>query len=667
MKEPEQYQGIDEIDEDNSRDNFIGNYICIKNYEAESDIYIDLEAGDIVSISEFSGKYAIGFNCRTESNGLFPIYNIDSLNGFAIFYRVIADSEDASKNDAIFVVSEAENDLLLGYNITKEDTGSFHMDQLEVLQFDNDNNPILSYPDEQNLSALPYSNDIYYTEDIYGNIDPSNMNYANSNQSALAYIGTTTQPNLTNYYDNNYYTTNQELGSSLNNYSVQEYEQYDHQMSNNTILAFSKIIKNINNQNTSHQNSLDLLRNALHKFEKLIQKNTQDSSGPTSSTSSTTITSRRNKKVTATNHKRIKLILKELIGKEDEFNQKLKSTIYILITSLEKLINTPDEILSKFEINSFFKYFPDIYSFSNKILKDLREGLGKYDERGLNYICDIFAKNFMNCIVYLEYQADYENLLSYLENIKKDKERLERINKIMKMNESKFCRMRFTDLFFTVTQHFTSYKLILEDIKKSVYEDDLYEALESEIQYLHTIGLYMDKTEHENAQIRKFFALKSQIMNFPPTFLTSKRKLISEYDITENGRPTQKHIYLFNDCLMVVTTNKEATRKGYIYSLENIINLKDYEFNKVDQGTKSCIRCICRSHNNDIQIENPIRSSNNPNRLSGLFKYSKGRKPQSKINFLYFTNMAECNKFFKECRLQKYNTEDNNIIINAIN
>ncbi|ORX76091.1 hypothetical protein BCR32DRAFT_271497 [Anaeromyces robustus] len=707
VEEPDQYQNNEEIEEDNSKDNFIGNYICIKNYQNEGEIYIDLEAGDIVSISEFSGKYAIGFNCRTECNGLFPIYNIDSLNGFAIFYRVIADSDDASKNDAIFVVSEAENDLLLGYNITKEDTGSFRMDQLEVLQFDNDNNPILdeallnnpeaiqsmqtiiqpiasiqsmqSIPSLQQMQASQmariqsgdsYVNDPRYLQydnsNIYDNVyDYINNNiydsgiynqngYIDSNQSNVTFVNSN-QSNVTtyNYYDNNNYdqVNNQDSGCYSNNdtsfNNKEESEQDNHQFNNDTIMAYSNIINKINSQNASQQDSLELLRAATYEFEKLTNKNAQDIG-----ISSTNTIKRRNKKLNATDHNAIKYILGNLIEKETDFNKTLKSSIDHLINPFEKLINTSDEILTKFEMNNLFKNFPGMYSFSNTLLKGLKKGLEEYDEKGLNNICEILAKNFINCAVFLDYSAYYESLLDIINHIQKDNARFEKINNIIKMNNREFRRMQFKDLFSIEIQHFLSYNLYLKDIQRNLVEDDLYESLESEIQYLYMIGLHMDKTEHENVQIRKLFALKKFVMGYPDSFISSKRKLISEYDITENGRPIQKRIYLFNDSLMVVTTNKEATRKGYKYLLENIISIKDYEFTKVDQGTKPCIKCVCKSNNNSGQFEN-LMKNNASNRRSGLFKYSKGRKPQSKINYLYFIDMAKCDKFFSECTLQK--------------
>jgi len=129
--------------ENGIRYKFVGNYICVMSYKAEDDRYIDIENGDIVSIYNFEGLYALGFNYRTKRIGIFPLYNIDSLNGLSLFYRILENTEDASENDIVFIVSNYDNGKLLGYNITKREAGFFNRNQLEILLFDNNKNPII--------------------------------------------------------------------------------------------------------------------------------------------------------------------------------------------------------------------------------------------------------------------------------------------------------------------------------------------------------------------------------------------------------------------------------------------------------------------------------------------------------------------------------------------
>jgi len=615
----EQYQsseGTTEEVTEAGKDNFIGNYICIKNYEAEMDAYIDLEAGDIVSISEFSGEYALGFNCRTERYGLFPIYDIDSLNGFAIFYRVIADNEpDCSKNDAIFVVSEVDNDLLHGYNITKGDTGLFTMEQLEVLQFDSDNNPIL---DENLLNNQQID-------------QPINM--------------VSTDPMLM-AYDVNAQTMAGQPGYPYNVYPNTSYETLNLNYYNNDGLINYPVTED--NRLHNKQNSVSECANMLNDL--VINDTTGQNVTPSKKI--------RVKKVQVTNHQKIKYTIQHYIEKETEFNDKMKATINILKANLEKYVDTNEEILNKVEIGILFKYFPNLYSFSNELLRNLEDCLSKYDTAGLNTICTFFDKDTFNCSAFVKYCENYENSLDAFDRIRKDINKFDKVERILKTHKDAFHKQEFKDLLLTPINHFVTYKLILNDIKKEVCEDDIYDKLDEEIEYIKKIGDQMNIKVGESIKIRKFFALKKIVMGFPDDFISSTRKLITDFEIMGNVRGTfKKHVYLFNDCVVVVSTNKDARKKGFEYVLENIIYYKDYDFEKVEQGNKICIKCVCK--NKDL-INGQYDSRFKNKRNGGLFKTSKGKKgtyDEDNSMYLYFNDINSYNVFFEECKVQKSNLE----------
>jgi len=623
IDDTEQYQSsegtADEVT-DAGKDNFIGNYICIKNYQAEMDAYIDLEAGDIVSISEFSGEYALGFNCRTERYGLFPIYDIDSLNGFAIFYRVIADNgPDASKNDAIFVVSEADNDLLLGYNITKGDTGFFTMEQLEVLQFDSDNNPILDeniLNNQQMMQAMPSMNDQMLAQYDFGaQAIPGQPGYQYMYPNAS--FDNVLDTNI-NYYNNN----------GLINYPLTEENHY--QGSNNNVAEVTDMIDGLT-----------------------VGENAEQTTG------SIPASSRRNKKVQATNHERIKYTIQHYIEKETEFNDKMQATINILKANLERYVGTDEEILNKVEIGIIFKYFPSLYEFSNELLRKLNDCLASYDTDGLITICNIFEKGSFDCSAFVKYSENYEYSLDTFESIKKDVIKYDKVERILKVHKDAFHKQEFKDLLITPINHFVTYKLILNDIKKEVFEDDIYDKLDKEIEYFKKIGDQMNIKVGESIQIRKFFALKKIVMGFPADFISyTTRKLITDFEIMGNVRGTfKKHVYLFNDCVVVVSSNKDAKKKGFEYVLENIIYYKDYDFEKVEQGNKICIKCVCKNKNL-INGQYDSRLKNRKN--GGLFKTYKNKKGSYDVDnsmYLYFNDINSYNVFFEECKAQKSNLE----------
>jgi len=559
----EQHQNNDNIGIFNTSNiRFIGIYTCVMNYKSEENIYIDLEYGDTIFISKFSGLNAFGFNSRTKKFGLFPLYNIDSTNGFAVFYRVLIDTDaDYSKNDAIFIISEAENGLFWGYNITKGVADLFDMDHLEVLLFDSNNNPILEDNPNQMVTTSDINMDI--NDDVKDN----------------------------------------------------EYNEYTN--------ALEEL-----NMDESHEQ-------AQSSSEKKI----------------------RHKKITSTNHEFIKETIKEIISKEEKFNMIMKCSVTILIDELEKCLNTKGEILNKVEIGILFKYFPELYNFSSKLLKNLNECLNKYDEIGVNSICQLFGNDTFDCTLFVKYSENYEFSLDAYERVKSDSAKFNKIKNILKQHKEKFHRLYFDDLLYVPFNHFVSYPLFLKAIREKVYEDDIYYNLEEEIEYLKDIGNQIDNKIQESNEIHSIFALKKNVMGLPDDFISfSKRKLIKELEIKGNVRGNiLKHIYLFNDCIMVVSFSKKAKKNGYLYELEKIMNYKDYSFVKDELGNKICIKCVCKSNSvNNNDSSNSL--SRNNNRLNGLFRTFKDdddNKDDDKNMFLYFDNPKNYEVFLEECKIQK--------------
>jgi hypothetical protein len=308
---------------------------------------------------------------------------------------------------------------------------------------------------------------------------------------------------------------------------------------------------------------------------------------------------------------------------------------------MEKTIDTSDEILNKIEISSIFKHFGELYDFSNKLLQDLKNALNKYDEKGPKVIRDVYANNFLNK-VFLDFSANYESAMDAINRIKKDILKYESIENIFRKHRNEFHKSGFSDFHYNLLQHFFSYRLELGEIQKCVFEEDLYKELEDEMEYLEVFGANMNKSQGESEQVRKFFALQEIINNYPVDFISSHRKLINEYDVTANGRQFPKHIYLFNDCIMVVTVTKEARKKGFQYDLENIIFFKDYEFSKkVEKGHKDCIKCVCTISQKELD-------SHYKSNRGGKYKVSKASKPQSKINYFYFNEPISCKAVYQQ-------------------
>jgi len=555
-------------------------------------VYIDLEVGDVVSIEEIYGEYAVGYNYVTERYGLFPIYCIDSLNGFILFYRVLEDTGEANKNDIIFIISETENERVLGYNITNEYKSFFSMDQLAILPFDNDNNPII---EDSPISMY----NMYYPDAIPNSFttDTKNNNLMLDNEAVLL------SPNKETLFSDD------EDADDGINLSIED--SIGGNDNNSSLLANAKM----NNKN----------------FTGTYRKNY--------------------KKISTTSDSYdIAKIMNHFIKKETEFNEVLRSSITMLMAELEKCVDTNDEILNRVDIDILFKYFPELYHFSTGLLNNLKTYLTNYDVLGMESICKLFGNDTFDYTPFVKYSENYEYSLEAYDRIKKDTVKFERLETILKRHKKEFHCLYFKDLLYKPITHFAIYRLFLEEIQKRVVEGNIYNKLGVEIIHLKTIGNQMNKRVEESIQIRKFFNLKKTVLGFPDDFISSKRKLISDFEVMGNARGNfHKQVYLFNDAVMVVSTNKEANKMGYQYLLEKIMFYKEYDFEKVKLGNKICVKCQCKSDPANHDLKKLNGDSN------GLLRRFKGRRPNydDQTIYLYFNELATCTLLFKEYK--KYN------------
>ena len=354
----------------------------------------------------------------------------------------------------------------------------------------------------------------------------------------------------------------------------------------------------------------------------------------------------------------IKRSIHFLIERETEFNEILKSTVNILIGKLERCADTNDEILNKVDIRILFKFFPEFFKFSTKVLNNLKRCLANYDEFGVKSICELFSSNSFDCSPFIKYSENYEYSIEAYYRIREDDIKFNKIENILKCHNNEFHRLSLKDLLYKPINHFVIYRLFLKDIQKKFFEYNIYDKIEVIIEHLMNISDQMNNNISESIQIRKFFDLNKMIMGFPADFISYNRKLIFDFlilgNMTDNIR---KHVYLFSDCLMVVRPSKKAKKKGYHYILETIMNYKDYDFVEIKLGTKSGIKCIYKNNNEN---NNNLLDSQEQNRISrspGLFGCFKGSKQNSDGNdktiYFYFTNQATCSLVFEKCIKQK--------------
>jgi hypothetical protein len=492
-----------------------------------------------------------------------------------------------------------------------------------------------SYDDNMNMN-----NNGYGGYDEYGNYNGSydnNMNMNNNgyggydnNNNYYSYDGYNSYNNFdNNNYNNNNYNNNYNSNSNIN-----------YQYNNETMAQYSNIIDRLNSENDDSSNNLELMRAATRQF--------LDVRPSISSSNSVSSKKLRKKNITKTDHSTIKFTIKNLIEKEIEFNEKLKAVIDYVITPFEKKAETSNEVLNKIEITSIFKHFDDLYEFSNKLLKDLKKSYERYDESGPKGICEVYANNFLNK-AFLDFSSNYESAMYAIDRIRNDpakQYKYTKIESIFNEHKKEFHRSTFNDFHYNILHRFFSYRLELGRIQECIFEEDIFQEIEVEMEYLKIYGANMDKRQGENEQVHKFFKLKNKIMNYPVEFLSSHRKLLSEYDVTCNGRQFPKHIYLFSDCIMVVTSTKEAKKEGFKYDLENIIFFKDYEFTRKEEpGQKDCIKCVCSV--SQKELDSHFKSNRKGRKLS------RKSKPQSKINFFYFNKSYASKSVYNQYLLYK--------------
>jgi len=649
--------------EEFGEDGIIGKYLCIKEFKAKEDFQIDLNFNDIVTIIHFSGKYILGKNCRSDAEGLFPIYYIDSLDGNYIFFRCKEDMEFASVNDEVFLLRVADHDYYNGYNITKGEQGIFNIKKLEPIIIDDKRKSEIEalYEDKSTNdtdknsikasdtinSRISINSSINDDFDIIGSnislVDP--LRPTNGSGSQISSI-------KDEYID---------LPEDINNINSNKIDKSIVEK----LLDYYKTIPNIqennnfNKEKTSTDNNLGLMQDAVKKLKEFRSPDGKDMLDKKDSFLSPHMfedIETKKKKWEANRYR-----CQELVETEKSYCDKMKIMIEKFMKPLEAAVETDNEMLNRVQISLIFKNIPDIYEFSNKLHQELAEAFSHYDEEGPIPIATVFLNKFSDWKIYIKYVEDFHSASATLENLKK-RPQTDRFNRFMEQcQKSEECnKSHLKDLIVLPIQRFLKYRLLFEGIKKDSdpRDQESYRLLDTVENYIFEIGEIMNNAKRIQENINKVFSLEKTIMNYPPELISyTQRSFIAEWHISEIK---QKKLYLFSDIVLFANILSKKLKKGrkYKYIYEKRINILDYDIVKNTSTSKRVIKFkeTDRVRNSKTYDTKSNRSySSHSHSLLGfsLGGHSMAYSVPITKSLIFFETEEDCTDFFDKYNEQK--------------
>jgi len=668
-------------------------YLCVKEFNAINDSQIDIKENDIVSLNSFSGVYISGKNLNTKTEGLYPIYYIESLNGNPIFFRCKKEMEFAKVNDEIFLIYDSPSSQIYpGYNITKGEQGSFMKNNLEPIIMDDetrnkyealydDNN---SYPQSRSMShSTTNSNINYYNKNFSNNINNStNSSYENYGHSENDGNNGNNKINENNgnngnnkINENNGNNGNNKIneinnGNSSNMYILRESLEEEKINKENKQLNVGLVIEYLLNYYQSIDDPLDLRKNRDRMRElnenlkeingedirvedkkgkmKMMKKDEKNKIKPKEGLSDriNEILDKcekfKDEEYRKNKWKENNERCKELVDKEKEYCNNLKIMIEKFKIPLEEAVGTINEILNSVQIHIIFQYIPDIYEFSCKLCKELGEAYEQYEEEGPIPIANVFLNNLSKWQIYIKYIESYYKAKAIFENLKG--EQANHFNKFMEYCKGSL-EYNYQDLKLLISlplQRFRGYELIFKDIvnNSDPSHEENYNLLETIENFISEHHYVINRVMELEENMNKMFS----ISKFPNDLISLKRNYVGEWVIKEGRK--EKMLYLYSDIVVFASINKRSKDK-IKYEYERHIDILDYDIEITTNGIKRGIKLIKTERNGTPNHNN--RSIHSQHSL-----ISNRRSTQSTITIMFIIQPEiESNYFINKYKEQK--------------
>jgi len=676
-------QDEDEGEFTDDSDDINGKYLCTKKFNAkEEEFQIDLHLNDLVTINQFTGKYILGKNCRTNCEGLFPIYYIDSLDGNYVFFRCKEEMEFASVNDEIFLLRESASEHYPGYNITKGEQGIFSISKLEPIIMDDETRnkyETLYYKekDEDSSSSIKNRTPSYSTINSSINIDSSDSINNLADPVLPTNSGSGSSINTRNNRNNRNIGSNNSLNMPMEFLGGEEIKNDD-----GTIVAkllnYYNTISEDDPFNKSKGNNLDRMRDAIKKFQEfkgedkkgdmlMLEMEGKGKEKMDSFISPKIIKDFENKETKNRKWEANRYRCQELIDTEKSYCSKIKIMIDKFMKRLDDVQGTENEMLNNIQINIIFKYIPDIYKFSSKLCEELDEAFTHYEEEGPIPIARVFLNKFSEWKLYIRYVENYQQANQTLENLKESPQ-TNRFNRFMEQcQRSEECgRSNLKELIVLPIQRFLKYKLLFEGIKKDSdprnRED--YNLLDTVENYVFEIGEIMNNAKRLQENIDKLFSLERIILNFPPELISSRRNYIAEWTISGITNKKEK-LYLLSDIVIFAAFLNKKKKNKYMFEFENRIHILDYDVKSTTINNNKAIKFVeterfkNSKHNNRL-----IRNNHSHSLLSfGRSTHTHSITMTSITKALFYFESEEiCDEFIK-----KYEEQKNTLLNNSTN
>jgi len=629
----------------------IGQYVCKKEFKAKEDFQIDLQLNDTLTVNQFTGKYILGRNCRSNHEGLFPIYYIESLEHNYTFYLCKEEMEFASVNDEIFLLGENDGDYYPGYNITKGEQGMFCKSKLEPIEMDDNRRNSYEY--------------------LYGdNIVRNNSKGSIKTSGTISTINTI--PDDRGLVDPLLPTTTTNPQSELidklsKKLSINEDKQIDQSIVEK-LLDYYKTLPELQGNDPfdkSKDNNLYLMRDAIKKFQEFRIEDKKGLEWDESfkkekehfiSPSIFENTETKNKKWESNRYR-----CQELVDTEKSYCETMKIMVEKFMKPLEAAAETENEMLNKVQISLIFKNIPAIYEFSHKLHEELAEAFTHYDEEGPIPIAQVFLDKFSDWQLYIKYVEDYQSASNTLINLKRTPQ-TERFNRFMaQCQRSKECKQsHLKDLIVLPVQRFLKYHTIFEGIKKDSdpRDKESYSLLDTVENYVYEIGEIMNNAKKIQENINKMFSLEQIIMNYPIDLISyTQRTYIGEWNISEVIKNKQRKLYLFSDTVLFATILNKKKGKRYLYAYEKRVDILDYNVIKsTSSANKKIIKFVeterCKNKKKSLKSGRSHSHS-----LLGFSLNNHISDTSITKSLIFFDNEDACNEFVK-----KYNEQRDNLL-----
>ncbi|CAL1537499.1 unnamed protein product [Lymnaea stagnalis] len=254
------------------------------------------------------------------------------------------------------------------------------------------------------------------------------------------------------------------------------------------------------------------------------------------------------------------LIATELMTTERDYVARLHILYNIFYVELEKE-NKFSPFLPDNALPLIFSNIKSIYLFHKDfILPQLEERITHWssDQR----VGDIMKKNAPFLKIYGEFVHNFRTAVKNIEVWRRKSSRFSEI--VHRLEQLPECeRLPFQNLLIEPVQRLVRYELLLKEYVRVLSEDspDLHDSQEALV-LVSKAALHSNEALKKLEVFKKKLEIYQKLRGVPQDFITPTRHLLAHGPVTEistkKGEKHPRHLFLFNDLILVCTENKST-------------------------------------------------------------------------------------------------------------